>query len=164
MIALRLRIVFSALLLPLVSGASSAANATLRFRTRVGCQHWGRECPVPGFVGTDSSPAVGPDGQVVIGSYDGNLYSVDPADGSIIWKAAGAGGEGSPSITTDNKILVWGGITGKTLECLNGTTGATIWAWRCECMRGVAQQVARLSPFRGRAVGWSSLSRSPLQS
>ena len=104
------------------------ANATLLFRTRVGCSHWGPGCWIPGFKGTDSSPAIGGGNLVTIGSYDGALYGVDATNGSIRWKAHGAGGEGSPAFL-DSSVYVWGGLQGKKLDCIDAASGAITWEW-----------------------------------
>ena len=112
---------------------------TLRFRTKVGCLHWGAECPIPGFIGTDSSPALsrrgggGPDADalaIAIGSYDGHLYAVDAASGAVRWKVAGAGGEGSPTWSQGaNAVLSWGGLQGSSLGSYDGATGVQRWRW-----------------------------------
>ncbi len=36
----------------------------------------------------DSSPAIGADGTIYVGSYDNYLYALNPADGSLKWKYA----------------------------------------------------------------------------
>ena len=114
--------------------ALGTSSPSLRFRTKVGCQHWGAECPVPGFVGTDSSPALSPAGGkgqlATIGSYDSHLYAVEVATGAVRWKVKGAGGEGSPawSVRSD-AVLTWGGLQGSSLDSLDGQSGDRRWRW-----------------------------------
>jgi outer membrane protein assembly factor BamB len=54
----------------------------------------------------DSSPAVGPDGTVYVGSDDGNLYAVDPETGLEKWRFS-TGGEiqSSPAVGPDGTIF-----------------------------------------------------------
>ena len=66
------------------------ASPVLSWKTRVGCLHWGPRCWLPGFTGTDSSPALSPDEKIVyIGSYDHYLYGVDVETGAVRWKQYG---------------------------------------------------------------------------
>lgn len=53
----------------------------------------------------DSSPAIGADGTVYVGSDDGNLYAVEPETGTEIWRFP-AGGEirSSPAVGDDGTI------------------------------------------------------------
>ncbi|MFZ2634564.1 MAG: PQQ-binding-like beta-propeller repeat protein [Desulfosalsimonadaceae bacterium] len=53
----------------------------------------------------DSSPAIGSDGTVYVGSDDGNLYAIDPETGAEIWRFA-SGGEirSSPAVGADGTI------------------------------------------------------------
>ncbi|KAH8097245.1 hypothetical protein JL720_130 [Aureococcus anophagefferens] len=86
-----------------LAGAASP-NGTLLWRSAVGCHRWGPGCWVPNFSGTDASPAVSPRGAtVVVGSYDGTVYALDGADGSVRWNASldmgvGEGTPGSPRL------------------------------------------------------------------
>ena len=103
----------------------------LEFRTSVGCHHWGASCWVPGFTGTDSSPAIGPDGTVYIGSYDKHIYAVDAQSGQIKWNStAGSsliGIESSPAVNEFGEVVV--GSYNKGIWCYNGTTGAVVWQY-----------------------------------
>ena len=87
----------------LFSAHAAAPNATLLWKTQVGCLHWGPGCWVPGFSGTDSSPALLLGDSLAIGAYGdlliGNMYRVSLKDGTVIWKVANAGGEGSPAVS-----------------------------------------------------------------
>jgi outer membrane protein assembly factor BamB len=53
----------------------------------------------------DSSPAIGPDGTVYVGSDDGNLYAIHPETGTELWRFP-AGGEirSSPAVGADGTI------------------------------------------------------------
>ena len=53
----------------------------------------------------DSSPAIGADGTVYVGSDDGNLYAVEPETGAELWRFP-AGGEirSSPAVGSDGTI------------------------------------------------------------
>ena len=110
---------------------SGVSNGTLLWSTKVGCANWGPGCWIPGFQGTDSSPALSSeDAVVVIGSYDGYLYGVDSETGKIIYQIDKAGGEASPSIDLkSDRIVVWGGLTAKHLQSLNATDGSSLWEW-----------------------------------
>jgi hypothetical protein len=121
-----LRLTTTALLVLLVQCALPASppypypptfgKVSLIRKVTVGCHHSlpGPGCWVPGFTGTDSSPSVvpGSGGLVTIGSYDGNLYALNPLTGVVGWKVAGAGGEGSPKVG-GNHVYAWGGLQGK---------------------------------------------------
>ena len=55
----------------------------------------------------DSSPAIGPDGTVYIGSDDGNLYAVDPETGEEIWRfKTGDKIQSSPAVGPNGTIYV----------------------------------------------------------
>ena len=75
---------------------------------------------MPGFVGTDSSPALVPGGAagddvLVVGSYkDDTLYGLSSKDGATLWTLPGAGGEDSPKVI-EADVLVWGGLKGNNL-------------------------------------------------
>jgi outer membrane protein assembly factor BamB len=105
-------------------------NVTLRWRTSVGCHRYGPGCWTPGFKGTDSSPA-SLEGRILVGSYDGNIYSIDPSNGTVQWKVEGPGGEDSPatSSSASTETYVWGGLQGKTLQSIDTATGSIKWTW-----------------------------------
>jgi outer membrane protein assembly factor BamB len=57
-----------------------------------------------------SSPAVGSDGTVYVGSQDGRLYAINPGDGSEKWSYATAGiVASSPAIGGDGTVYVGSG-------------------------------------------------------
>lgn len=107
-------------------GHAASKVPPLKWRTEVGCHHWGPGCWTPGFTGTDSSPTAGPDGYIAIASYNSNVYSVDPATGDVRWKVAG-GGESSPFVTSDNRIFI---PSYTSLLSLGGATGKQLWEWK----------------------------------
>ncbi|HUB07033.1 MAG TPA: PQQ-binding-like beta-propeller repeat protein, partial [Myxococcales bacterium] len=52
-----------------------------------------------------SSPAVGGDGTVFVGSSDGNFYAIDGATGQLKWKhGVGAAVNSSPAIGSDGSV------------------------------------------------------------
>ena len=59
----------------------------------------------------DSSPAIGADGTVYVGSDDGNLYAIDPETGAEVWRFP-AGGEirSSPAVGADGPFISVHGI------------------------------------------------------
>ena len=131
------------LLLLLNSCCHSAAekgNATLLWRASVGCHHWGSGCWIPGFSGTDSSPALSADGaQAVIGSYDGHVYSIATADGSQLWNSTlgpslgySAVGEGTPALVRVGGAACFIVATLHSVQCLDAETGAPRWSWTPE--------------------------------
>lgn len=78
-----------------------------------------------GLPGHRLEPDARPDGYVVIASYNSNVYSVHPDTGAIRWTAAG-GGESSPFVTRDNKVLI---PSYSALLKLDGATGKKEWSW-----------------------------------
>jgi outer membrane protein assembly factor BamB len=73
-----------------------------------GTQKWkftaGQGTPGQGESGLYSSPAIGADGTIYVGSWDYNLYAVKP-DGTLRWKfAAGNPVFSSPAIGADGTV------------------------------------------------------------
>ena len=70
---------------------------------------WQFECG--NFV--DSSPAQAADGGVVVGSYDGHVYKLDPRTGALVWRSVNTGNyiSVSPLIDAAGNVYVsnWGG-------------------------------------------------------
>ena len=58
----------------------------------------------------DSTPAVGPDGTIYVGSHDGRLYALQPSNGAIRW-SYNAGGfiSSSPAIGSDGTLYFGSG-------------------------------------------------------
>jgi len=72
-----------------------------------------------------SSPAIGSDGTVYVGSYDGYLYAVN-SDGSLKWKCKiGYGSETNPPIGPDGTIYVGG----SRLYAVNPVDGSLKWVF-----------------------------------
>lgn len=58
----------------------------------------------------DSTPAVGPDGTIYVGSHDGRLYALQPANGAIRWSYnAGSFISSSPAIGSDGTLYFGSG-------------------------------------------------------
>ena len=77
--------------------------------------------------GVDSSPAIGSDGTIYFGSWDQNLYAINP-DGSKKWAfKTGDGVDSSPAIGTDGTIYV--GSRDKNLYAIN-PDGSQKWAFK----------------------------------
>eukprot|EP00947_MAST-08B_sp_MAST-8B-sp1_P000431 g431.t1 len=112
------------------SPVSGPARGTVAWKARVGCLHWGPGCWLPGFQGTDSSPAISPDGAtVVIGSYDRSIYGVDAANGTVKWKTEtgpGIGIESSPAVS-DGNIAVVGSYDKKVWAVNVSAAGRPVW-------------------------------------
>jgi outer membrane protein assembly factor BamB len=76
-----------------------------------------------------SSPAIGTDGTIYVGSYDRNLYAINP-DGSIKWKYTTKGDvESSPAIGKDETIYV--GSSDNNLYAIN-SDGTLKWSFMTE--------------------------------
>lgn len=76
--------------------------------TRDGAQRW---VTSPDFLGpVSSSPAIGADGTVYVGSSDGRLYALNPANGSVRWQFnVRAFVTSSPAIGADGTIYFGAG-------------------------------------------------------
>lgn len=75
----------------------------------------------------DSSPAVGADGTVYVGSYDSYLYALNP-DGSLKWRVAeSVWTAASPVIGPDGVIYV-GGYSIGYLSAFNPADGSPKWS------------------------------------
>ncbi len=74
-----------------------------------------------------SSPAVGGDGTVYVGSDDGNVYALNGSTGSEIWNFT-TGGDvhySSPAVGGDGTVYI-GSVDGN-VYALNGSDGSEIW-------------------------------------
>ncbi len=75
-----------------------------------------------------SSPALGADGTIYVGSYDYNLYALNPSDGLVKWKSATrAFIDSSPAISTDGTIYI--GSDDNYLYALNPVDGSLKWKY-----------------------------------
>jgi len=76
--------------------------------------------------GITTSPAVGADGTLFIGSTDGNLYAVNP-DGSTRWAFASTADFDGASPALEPNGTVIDAATDGTVYALNPSTGAQLW-------------------------------------
>ena len=75
-----------------------------------------------------SSPAIGTDGTIYVGSDNYNLYALNPADGSVKWIFTAHGVlETSPAIGADGTIYIGGGFPEHNLYAVNPTDGSLKW-------------------------------------
>jgi len=76
----------------------------------------------------DSSPALGADGTVYVGSLDQNVYALDGSTGAREWTfATGGWVTSSPAIGSDGTVYV--GSHDHNVYALDGATGARKWAF-----------------------------------
>ena len=74
----------------------------------------------------ESSPAIGSDGTVYVGSLDKKLYAINGKTGVKLWEFETGGFVGSsPAIGSDGTVYV--GSWDKKLYAINGKTGAKLW-------------------------------------
>ncbi len=76
-----------------------------------------------------SSPAIGPDGTVYVGSYDNKLYALSGKSGVKLWEFETGGNVwSSPAIGPDGTVYV--GSKDKKLYAINGKTGVKLWEFK----------------------------------
>ena len=74
----------------------------------------------------ESSPAIGSDGTIYVGSDDNNVYAINPADGSQKWVfKTGDSVESSPAIGSDGTIYV--GSDDNNVYAINAADGSLKW-------------------------------------
>jgi outer membrane protein assembly factor BamB len=92
------------------------------FAIPLGTKKW--EFETEGPVG--SSPAIGSDGTVYVGSFDKKVYALNGATGAKKWEfLTGGGVPSSPAIGSEGTVYV--GSYDKKVYALNGATGAKKW-------------------------------------
>ncbi len=102
-----------------------STNGALYALTTGGVPIWGPKGIKLKGLNRKSSPAIGADGTIYVGTTVG-VYAVDP-NGTIRWFHATKGYvESTPAIASSGAIYV-GTTTGKTFYKLNGSTGGEIW-------------------------------------
>jgi len=75
-----------------------------------------------------SSPAIGADGTIYVGSQDNAFYAIHPADGTVKWKYATGGLiTSSPAIGADGTLYI--GSQDDSLYALDPATGALKWKY-----------------------------------
>lgn len=80
--------------------------------------------------GCESSPAIGPDNMVYVGSYDGNLYAIrDMGDDYILEWAFQTGGTIDASPTVDGNGTIYIGSRDSTFYALN-PSGTVRWSYK----------------------------------
>src|SRR5262249_46094927 len=85
----------------------------------------------------ESSPAIGSDGTIYVGSTDGTLYAVTPT-GTPKWTfATGNAISSSPALGRDGTLYLYVGGTGHTLYAVT-PTGTLQWAFAPESGRSAA--------------------------
>jgi outer membrane protein assembly factor BamB len=73
-----------------------------------------------------SSPAIGSDGTVYVGSYSGKVYALDGKTGVKKWEfVTGDNVYSSPAIGSDGTVYI--GSNDKEVYALDGRTGAKKW-------------------------------------
>ena len=73
-----------------------------------------------------SSPSIGSDGTVYVGSEDGKLYAFNPKSGAKLWEfKTGSGVESSPAISSDGTVYF--GSDDNKLYAINGKSGVKLW-------------------------------------
>ena len=73
-----------------------------------------------------SSPAIGSDGTVYVGSWDKKLYAINGKTGVKLWEfETGGCVHSSPAIGSDGTVYV--GSDDKKLYAINGKSGVKLW-------------------------------------
>ena len=77
-----------------------------------------------------ASPFIAPDGRLYTGSAEGEVFALDPSDGTVIWKFKTEGSSiwSSPRLAT-NGLLYIGGID-TYVYGLNTTDGSLVWRFK----------------------------------
>ena len=81
----------------------------------------------------DSSPAIGSDGTVYVGSYDKKLYAINGKSGVKLWEfQTGFLGEvaSSPAIGSDGTVYVGSMDPDNKLYAINGKSGVKLWEFK----------------------------------
>ena len=108
-----------------VEGTATSEEAEITSRRAVPGELRWVAAAGPGWL--RSSPAIGPDGTVYVGSgYNTNIFALNAATGAKKWQfGTGATLDSSPAIGADGTVYV--GSTDKKVYALDGSTGAKKW-------------------------------------
>ena len=108
---------------PLVpTNKASATNPVPTKQGKTGAKLW--EFQTGG--GVRSSPAIGTDGTVYVGSEDKKLHAINGQTGAKLWEfETGGGVRSSPAIGADGTVYV--GSDDYKLHAINGQTGVKLW-------------------------------------
>ena len=91
-------------------------------------QDWGKlwEFDTGYDYGVHSSPAIGLDGTVYVGSHDSSLYAINGKTGAKLWEFGTANIVfSSPAIGSDGTVYV--GSQDRKIYAINGKTGVKLW-------------------------------------
>lgn len=90
-----------------VVGNTDEKGGALGAFTSAGVEKWSRYLNGEVIIHITSSPAIAKDGTIYFGADDGNLYAIDPSDGSEIWTYdTGGVVESTPLIGNDGTVFV----------------------------------------------------------
>ena len=104
-------------------GTAYSSESTLNITLAPGAKIW--DFVTGGAV--NSSPAIGSDGTVYVGSNDRKLYAINSQTGAKLWEfeAGHDFNSSSPAIGSDGTVYV--GSWDKKLYAINGQTGVKLW-------------------------------------
>ena len=106
-------------------GCSSPQGINQTSKVKIGTPIWEFETGDSRF-GVTSSPAIGSDGTVYIGSMDHKIYALDPKSGVRKWEfETGGRVRSSPAIGSDGTVYV--GSHDNKLYAINGKSGVKLW-------------------------------------
>jgi outer membrane protein assembly factor BamB/tRNA A-37 threonylcarbamoyl transferase component Bud32 len=87
------------------------------------------------------------DGSIFVGSYDHNLYSVNPSEGKMVWKYATDGGIATRPAAFEGNIFV--GSEDKRLHVVSARTGKVVWTYYTEGRVASSPRIAEGHVFIG---------------
>jgi len=92
--------------------------------------------------------------RLYVGSLDANVYCLNIADGSVVWKTKTGKAICSSAAVTDGKV--WIGSGDRNMYCLNASNGAVLWKFNTN-----ADEFAKDPGFRYPTVGTGEVCSSP---
>ena len=76
-----------------------------------------------------SSPAIGSDGTIYVGSWNNKLYAINPKSGVKLWEfKTGGKVSSSPALGSDGTL--YAGSWDNKLYAINGKTGVKLWEFK----------------------------------